>query len=117
MLVLIVDDIEDNRVILNRIVQKLGFETRQFEDGTEVVAYCQNNNIDNVGCIFMDIRMPQMDGFTASKVIRELGYSKTLVAVTANRIGDDEEVGVFDAIEKKPISITIIQGHLDIKSA
>ncbi|KAJ3087534.1 hypothetical protein HK102_010861 [Quaeritorhiza haematococci] len=52
--------------------------------------------------IFMDIIMPIMDGYTASRHIRELGISTPIVVTTANMVDEEQssELGVVEAIQK-----------------
>jgi len=58
--------------------------------------------------IFMDHMMPKMDGVEAVKIIRELGYTHPIVALTANAIGGQAEIFLkngFDGFILKPIDI------------
>ena len=87
MKILIVDDIDMNRILLNKILKKSGFQTELFEDGFEVVKYYKNltkKDALNINLILMDIRMPVMDGVAATKQLKKSGYKGPVVAVTAS---------------------------------
>jgi len=103
--ILIVDDIEENRILLSSIVQRLGYEYDLASDGKDAV--------DKLECtdyflIFMDIKMPVMDGVDATKFIRKrMTFPKNrvkVVAVTAHKyrdfFDDYHDVGFNDIISK-----------------
>ncbi|MDD5717727.1 MAG: response regulator [Sulfuricurvum sp.] len=78
---LIVDDVEDNRLVLKAICRKIeGFEIQEAQDGLEAVEKTASW-LPNI--ILMDIMMPKMDGFEASKIIKERYPATVIIAVTA----------------------------------
>ncbi len=66
--ILIVDDELSNRAVLHDILKPLGFITSEATDGCEVLAACERFSPD---AILMDLRMPKVDGYTATKLIKE----------------------------------------------
>lgn len=78
---LIVDDVEDNRLVLRAICRKMeGFEIEEAQDGVEAI---QKTDEWHPNIILMDIMMPIMDGFEASKIIKEKYPEVIIIAVTA----------------------------------
>ncbi|MET3112973.1 PAS domain S-box-containing protein [Pedobacter sp. CG_S7] len=90
--ILVVDDNEINVLIAKRILNKWGLLTEVAYSGTEAIAKVKNGLFD---LVFMDVKMPDMDGFEATSIIRKLegDYFKTLpiIALTASSL-DDEAV-------------------------
>ncbi|MDR0878304.1 MAG: response regulator, partial [Treponema sp.] len=66
--------------------------------------------------IFMDHMMPKMDGIETTKRLREAGYTKPIVALTANAIAGNDKMfkeNGFDDFISKPIDIDQIQSVLN----
>lgn len=106
---LIVDDVEDNRLVLKAICRKLkNFEIKEAENGLEAIKVTENWQPD---IILMDIMMPIMDGYEASKVIKKLHPEIVVIAVTAvldpNMQKNMNEIGV-DIYITKPIDKELI---------
>ena len=105
--VLVVDDRETNRDILRRMLQAAGFKTLFAENGKEAVELTLEHNVP---LILMDIRMPEMDGITATKIIRNKLKDKNkpervvIIAVTASVFPELKEqilaTGMDDFIAK-----------------
>ena len=101
--VLIVEDVEENRLVLERLMQNAGFQVRLAEDGERGVEIFESWRPH---FIWMDLRMPVMDGKEATRRIRALdgGLEVKIAAVTASAfISEREEVlaaGVDDFIRK-----------------
>jgi len=79
---LIVDDISTNRKLLNMLVSRQGIDVVEAVDGKDAVEQFAANEID---IVFMDIMMPVMDGFEATRQIRASakGQQVKIVMVTA----------------------------------
>ncbi len=73
--ILVVDDSKESRLLLVKILTSLGFEVREATDGTEAIA---NWESWQPHLIFMDMRMPIMDGYEATRIIkaREIEHGK-----------------------------------------
>jgi len=127
MRILVVDDIDVNRIILVKILGTLGGECDMAEDGREAVEKFEASP-DGYGLILMDVQMPGMNGYEATRAIRASSHpaAKTvpIIAMTANAFVDD----VRDAIESgmdahiaKPVQVdklkATIQQVLDSRAA
>ncbi len=99
--ILLVEDFVINQEITKEIMQMMECEVDIAEDGTDAVEMVQDNEYD---LIIMDINMPEMDGYEATRQIRKMGNKTTIVALTANALqGDREkclEAGMDDYIAK-----------------
>jgi CheY-like chemotaxis protein len=81
--ILIVEDQRDNQLLLSKLMESVGFQVRVAENGAQGVQLFQDWHPH---FIWMDRRMPVMDGLEATKVIRKLpgGKKVKIVAVTAS---------------------------------
>lgn len=97
--ILVVDDIEVNRMILVKILSTLGAFCDMAEDGQKAVEMFEKSKPGEYDLIFMDVQMPVMDGYMATRTIRSGSHpsAKTIpiIAMTANAFVDD----VRDAID------------------
>ena len=103
--VLVVDDMPYNREILHCFLNDYGFEVIEAQNGVEGIKAAEEYNPD---LILMDMKMPLMDGYEASKRIKnsETLASIPVVAVTASALKSDEELisKICDSYIRKPIS-------------
>lgn len=102
--ILIVEDQLENQLLLSQLVQRLGLEVKLAEDGERGVQLFKNWHPH---LIFMDRRMPVMDGIEATKAIRGLpgGNDVKIVAVTASAFEEqrDEMLAAgMDEFVRKP---------------
>ena len=67
--ILVVDDVEDNRVLMVKLLEAVGFTTREAENGQEAIQVWE---AWEPHLIWMDMAMPVMDGFVATRRIRDL---------------------------------------------
>ena len=85
---LLVDDVELNREIAEFMLSNLGLSVTCLEDGKNAVLYMQNAHPGDVDIILMDIMMPNMDGYTAARLIRNISDKNVantpIIALTAN---------------------------------
>jgi PAS domain S-box-containing protein len=100
---LIVEDQPENRLLLRRLLDPLGFELREAANGQEAVALFEQWHPD---LIWMDIRMPVMDGLEAVRRIRatKAGADTKIVALTAHALEEEREpimaAGCDDLVRK-----------------
>jgi len=79
--VLIVDDNDNNRLTLNLLLEEVEeVEVYEAEDGQIAVEMCVKQNFD---LVFMDIMMPNMDGFEATKLIKQVQKNCMIIALSA----------------------------------
>ena len=78
--VLIVDDSEDLRNLSRIFLESENFEVETAADGKEALQKIAEEDFD---LVFMDLKMPVMDGFAAVKKLREEHFEKPVVALTA----------------------------------
>ncbi|MBN2656999.1 MAG: response regulator [Spirochaetales bacterium] len=99
--ILIVEDHPVNQQLFKTILQKIGFQSDTASNGLEAVQAVEKNNYD---LIFMDCQMPVMNGYEATKKIRDLEVPVPIVAVTASATtGEYEkcmESGMTDFLTK-----------------
>ncbi|MEK5645904.1 hypothetical protein BK138_34160 [Paenibacillus rhizosphaerae] len=108
--VLVVDDHEINRIVLVRILQKLGYSADTATNGLEAVAATRTKSYQ---LIFMDIYMPFMDGISAAEeIVSSLATPPHIVAVSTNPSEKKRCQGFADFIEK-PISFNRIKQCID----
>jgi two-component system, sensor histidine kinase len=104
--ILIVDDSEENQILLRFYLMKAGLEVQSAANGAMGVEKALKNNFD---LVLMDIQMPIMDGYTATKTLRATGYTKPIIALTANAMKEDRERSIVSGCHDyltKPINST-----------
>jgi signal transduction histidine kinase/CheY-like chemotaxis protein len=88
--VLCVEDVKINQMIITKLLEKVGITVYQAGNGIEAVEFMKNNEEkDNINLILMDIRMPKMDGLTATSKIREFNTEVPIIALSANAFEED----------------------------
>ena len=102
--VLIVDDVETNLYVARGLLAPYGLSAETAMSGFETIDKIKAGLTYDI--IFMDHMMPRMDGIEATKIIRGLGYSKPVVALTANALTGQAAIFMengFDDFISKPI--------------
>ncbi|MDM8542931.1 cache domain-containing protein [Desulfococcaceae bacterium HSG9] len=89
--ILIVDDKEDNRLLLNRLLKPLSFDVREACDGQEALDIWKEWSPH---LIWMDMRMPVMDGEEATQQIKSTtkGQATAVIALTASVLDEERSV-------------------------
>ncbi len=83
--ILVVDDSPDNQSLIWHYLTKRGALVESAENGLIGYKKALRENFD---LVLMDIQMPEMDGYTATQRLREAGYQKPIVALTAHVLSD-----------------------------
>jgi two-component system, cell cycle response regulator DivK len=105
--VLLVEDFEDTRLFMRLELEEQGFIVFEAENGRAAVETATREKPD---VILMDLTLPLMDGFEATKLIRQNEQLKNVpvIAVTAHQEDDfrsDAKASGFDAYVTKPIDV------------
>ena len=102
--VLLAEDNVDNQRLVSMYLKMLGADVIIANNGKEAIELTSSDSFD---LILMDMQMPIMNGLDATQYLREMGYTKPIVALTANAMKEDVDacyaVGCDDFIHK-PIS-------------
>jgi len=99
--VLLAEDTIENQKLISLHLRKSGVEATIVDDGKQAVEAALEKEFD---LILMDMQMPVLDGLAATRQLRQAGYSKPIVALTANTSQSDKdsclEAGVDDFLAK-----------------
>ena len=86
--VLVAEDSRVNRMLIRLLLERLGLQVTTAEDGREAAQKALNQSFD---LIFMDIQMPNMDGYEAAEMLRRKAVTIPIVALTAHTTYHDRE--------------------------
>jgi hypothetical protein len=116
--ILIVDDNPTNRLVAAKMIQSFDIQTDTACDGVEAVTAADRFNYD---LILMDVRMPEMDGLQATRVIRARGKQRSqlpIIAFTANAFSEDieacREAGMNDFVVKPARKKAMVEAILRV---
>lgn len=101
--ILVVDDVSDNRLLIDRYLRSLKVQLLQASSGVEAIAAVQEHQPD---LILMDIQMPVMDGYEAVRRIREQGFNNPIFALTAHAMREEKQKCLLagcDLVLTKPV--------------
>ncbi len=124
--VMIVDDTEDNRLLLSAILTRHGIKTSEATNGREALdrLLSPNSDAQQPDLVLLDMQMPELDGYDTARQLRQHGFDKPIIAITANAMAEDRrrciEAGCTD-YAAKPVQIqpliALIQQHASAASA
>ncbi len=99
--ILLVEDFLDNQLLITRILKRQGAEIDIASNGEEGVEKALSGAYD---VVLMDIQMPEMDGYTAARLMRQRGFTKPIFALTAHAMQEIRnqclEAGYSDLLTK-----------------
>lgn len=115
--ILLVDDNAVNQMVAARMLEILGYHVDVASDGAEAVEAVKRQPYD---LLFMDCEMPEMDGYQATALIRQMevntGQRRRIIAMTANAMAGDREkcldAGMDDYVAK-PIQLETLQAVIE----
>ena len=87
--ILIAEDEETNYSLLENIISTTKAKVVWAKTGVEAVNYCKNN--DNIDLVLMDLKMPDLNGLEATKIIKKFNKSLPIIAQTAFAMPNDED--------------------------
>ncbi len=109
--ILIVEDIETNHMLIDRILRKTKAKILWAMDGEKAVELCKKN--EDIDLVLMDIRLPKMNGYDATKTIREFRPELPIIAQTAYVMYEEKdkvlEVGCNDLVTKPIIPEVLLE--------
>ena len=99
--VLVTEDVETNQMLVKSLLGRMGLEVTIAADGIEALQKALTHKFD---LILMDIQMPHMNGYEATRALRKKGITTPIIALTAHAMtGDDKkciEAGCDDYLAK-----------------
>ncbi len=117
---LVAEDVSTNQIVINNKLMKMGFKVDFANDGLQAIEMAKINYYD---IIFMDIQMPNMDGFEATKEIRKFNKNIPIIALSAAVMQEDKtktiSSGMNDHIGKPILNEDlnkIVQKYFDTSS-
>ncbi len=119
--ILLVEDGPDNRALITHYLRKAGFTCEIAENGQVAVDKVLQRGADQppIDLVLMDMQMPVMDGYTATRTLREAHFGGPIVALTAHAMSGDREQCIAagcDDYVAKPIKrahlLDVIHRHL-----
>ena len=106
--VLVVDDGKENRDLIGVLLEEAGATFATAENGEEAIALANASQWD---VILMDVQMPVLDGNSATRQLREQGYSKPIYALTAHAMQKALEESIdagCDGVLTKPLDFDLL---------
>lgn len=117
--VLLVEDIELNREIAEVILKEAGFDVESAPDGTDAVEMVRRSEENYYDVVLMDVQMPIMNGYEATRTIRSLSRNDVkdlpIIAMTANALEEDREAAIKNGMNAhiaKPLNIKVFMDVL-----
>jgi CheY-like chemotaxis protein len=114
---MVVEDEPINMMLITEVLHKMGFEVLKANNGKHALELLKVKGNDPI-LIFMDVNMPEMDGFDTTRLIRQMpepNKSIPIIALTADAMKEDREkcieAGMNDYISK-PFRIEEIEAVL-----
>ena len=110
--VLVAEDEEFNFLYIEELLSEYEIQIIHAKNGKQAVEICESN--PSVSLVLMDIKMPIMDGFAATKKIRGLRPNLPIIAQTAYALENEMELykSVFNDYITKPIDANIMKQKL-----
>ncbi len=110
--VLVVDDAETNRNLISRLLGSAGADVSLLQDGQRAVDRLLDGDgsprDDAFDVVLMDMQMPVLDGYSATRLLRDAGMQTPIIAMTANSMAGDDQAcraaGCSDYLSK-PIDL------------
>ncbi len=99
--VLLAEDVVENQVLISRLLGEAGIEVDVASNGIEAIEMAKSHDYD---VVLMDIQMPDLDGYQATLSLRQDGYQRPIIALTAHALTEERQrclsVGCNDHLTK-----------------
>jgi len=112
--ILLVEDNAFNQMLATELFQKI-IRTPYIVIARNGVEAIEKSAAENFDLIFMDIKMPIMDGFAATRALRESGLRTPIIALTANATADEQEKCLREGMDdylSKPIELRLLRNAI-----
>lgn len=112
--ILVVDDDETSQILFNVMISPFASEYFQASNGHEAVKVCRQN--PGINLVLMDINMPGMNGYEATRLIREFNKDVVIIAQTAYALPEDREKSIEAGCTNyisKPINRAMLTGLIN----
>ncbi len=113
--ILLVEDVEVNRIIIHELLDSTGLIIEDAEDGLQAVDKVKSSPEAYYDLILMDVQMPRMDGHVATRVIREMKREDAqrlpIIAMTANAFKEDVDEAIASGMNShvaKPVDYALL---------
>ncbi|MDO9256104.1 MAG: ATP-binding protein, partial [Bacteroidales bacterium] len=109
--ILIVEDDETSEMLISIAVRTLSKEILKVSTGTAAIETCRAN--PDIDLILMDVKMPEMDGYEATRQIRQFNKEVCIIAQTAFGLVDEKEKAIKSGCNdyiSKPLDIALLKG-------
>ncbi|MBB3995670.1 signal transduction histidine kinase [Sulfitobacter undariae] len=115
--ILVVDDSKANRSVVTALLKKLGVTATCAQNGEEAVERIMSMDFD---LVFMDMRMPLMDGLAATRQVREAGSRTYIIGLTANAFETDRKACLDAGMNwfvSKPVTLNKLSTCFEVREA
>jgi len=105
--ILLAEDGVDNQKLISFLLNKAGAEVTVVENGKIAVDLLLDEKSDEFDVVLMDMQMPVMDGYTATRYLRDQSYEQPIIALTANAMAQDRQKCISagcDEFATKPVN-------------
>lgn len=102
--ILVAEDSTDNQILIRHYLHSTGADVIFAANGQEALNESEKKSFD---LVLMDLQMPIMDGYEATRSLRNAGFEKPIVAVTAHALREEKEKALqngFDGYLTKPLT-------------
>jgi hypothetical protein len=102
--ILVAEDNKANQAIIQLMLERQGHHVYIVSNGEEAISEIIKETVQNYDLVLMDVSMPIKDGITATKELRDLGFTLPIIAITAHAMNTEKKIcldaGMDDFISK-----------------
>ncbi len=104
--ILVAEDNKANQAIIQLMLERQGHHVYIVSNGEEAISEIIKETVQNYDLVLMDVSMPIKDGITATKELRDLGFTLPIIAITAHAMNTEKKICLdagMDNFISKPI--------------